>query len=174
MFNELNTLKLFFEDPVREYNVREVARLLKIAPATASKFLKTFEKKGILLGRKERMLLLYKANVESEVYRDLKIYYNLRILKDSGLIEELNKFYLKPTIILYGSFAKGYDVKESDIDLVVISEKNKKFTNLKKYEKKLLKDIQIFVVKSIKDLKNKHLMNNVLNGVVIQGRFEWI
>ncbi len=173
MFNELDILKIFFEDPNREFNVREAARVLKIAPATASKFLKKFDKKRILIGRKERMLLLYKANLDNELYRDLKVFYNLRKIKSSGFIEAIDKFYLKPTIIFFGSASKGYDVKESDFDFIIISEKKKDFPHQKKFEKKLMKNFQIFVVKSIKGLRNEHLMNNVLNGIVIQGRFEW-
>jgi len=73
MFKELNNLKVFFESPAREFNVRETARILKIAPATASKRLKEFAKKGILKERKERFLNLYKPNFESELYLDLKL-----------------------------------------------------------------------------------------------------
>ena len=56
MFKELNTLELFFESPIREFNVREMARLLKISPATASSELKKMAAKGILVKRKERIL----------------------------------------------------------------------------------------------------------------------
>jgi len=66
MFKELNTIKLFFEEPIREFNVREVARILKISPATASKELKKFSEVGLVKERKERVLKLYKANLESD------------------------------------------------------------------------------------------------------------
>ena len=35
MFKELNILKVFFESPNKEFNVREIARIVKIAPAQA-------------------------------------------------------------------------------------------------------------------------------------------
>lgn len=174
MFKELNTLKVFFEDPEREFNVREYARLLKISPATASKSLQLMAKKSLLSVRRERMLILYKANLESELYRDLKIFYNLQKIKASGLINELNDFYLKPVIVLFGSCAYGFDVKESDCDMLIISEKVDDFPWIKKYEQKLKRKLQFFVVKSIKDLKNEHLINNILNGVNIQGKIKWI
>jgi len=173
MFKKLNILKLFFEEPTREFNVREVARILKISPATASKELKNLAKKGVLKERKERVLNLYKANLEDDLYRDIKIFYNLRKIKDSGLLKELNKFYLKPTIVLFGSCAYGTDTKTSDFDLLIISEKTK-VLDVKKFEKKIKRKIQLFVVKDIKDLKNKHLINNVLNGITIQGKVKWI
>ncbi|MEK6827074.1 MAG: nucleotidyltransferase domain-containing protein [Nanoarchaeota archaeon] len=174
MFKELNTIKIFFESPTREFNVREVGRILKIAPATASNQLKFFVKKRMLKERKERNLLLYKADLESGNYLDAKKCYNVRKIKDSGLLEALNKFYLKPTISLFGSASRGLDAENSDIDLLIISEKNAEFTHKEIFEKKLNRRLQLFVVKRIKDLKNEHLMNNVLNGTVLQGEIKWI
>jgi predicted nucleotidyltransferase len=169
MFKELNTLKLFFEKPSKEFNVREIARLLKISPATASKELKELYKNSFLKFRKERMLDLYKANFDSEEYKDLKIYYNIRKLKTSNFINELNTFYLYPTIILFGSCSKGEDIESSDIDLVIISEKIKEFPELKKFEKLFGKEIQIFNIRKISDISNEHLINNILSGITIQG-----
>ncbi len=174
MFRKLNILKLFLEEPTREFNTREVARLLKIAPATASKELKNLEKKGLLRGRKERILHLYKADIESELYKDTKIFYNLRKIKDSGFIQALNNFYLKPTIVMFGSCAFGMDTETSDFDFLIISEKTKDFPNIKKFEKKVNRKLQLFIVKKIKDLTNEHLINNILNGIVIQGKIKWI
>lgn len=173
MAEKLNTMKVFFEEPSREFNIREAARLLKIAPATASKELSKMEKEGLLKKRDERMLKLYRANIENESYKDLKLFYNIRKIKEE-LIEELNKFYLKPTIILFGSASKGSDVEDSDFDLIIVSEKTKEFPDIKKFEKKINRKIQLFAVKNIKDLKNNHLINNILNGIVLQGELKWI
>ena len=174
MFKELNNLKIFFEFPIREFNVREVARILKITPATASTQLKSFAKKGFLKQRKERNFIFYKANLENRVYIDSKIFYNIIKIRKSGLIEDLNKFYIKPTIILFGSYAQGLDIENSDIDLLIISEKKSSFNQVNKYKKKLNRDIQLFVVKKIQNLKNEHLINNVLNGITLQGELKWI
>jgi predicted nucleotidyltransferase len=173
MFKELNILKIFFESPMREFNVREAARILKIAPATASSQLKLFTKDNILKEKRERNFILYRANIDSEEYKDIKRYYNIKKIKDSGLIEELNKSYIKPAIILFGSAYEGMDVENSDIDLVVISEKTSEFKDIEKFEKKLNRPIQMFIVKDLKDLKNPHLINNILNGIVIQGELKW-
>lgn len=173
MFKELNVLRLFFENPNREFNIREVARILELSPASVSVKLRKFAKNGILGESKERNFIFYRANMDSEFFRDLKLFYNLRKLRESGLIESLNNFYLKPTIILYGSFSKGLDVEESDIDLVVISENNKEFTHIEKFEKKLNKNIHILSVKNLKNLKNDYLIDNVINGIVLQGVLQW-
>ncbi len=174
MFKDLAILKPLLESPLKDQGVREFARAQKISPATASKILKAYSKKGIIKERKERIFLLYKANIENEFYRDLKIFYNIRKIKESGLVESLNQFYLKPTIILFGSAAKGEDLEESDFDILIISEKTKEFPEKKIFERKINRKIQFFIVKKIKDLKNEHLINNILNGIKIQGEVQWI
>lgn len=174
MFKELNTLGVFFESPSREYHVREVARILKITPATASKELKRLAKIGILKERRLKIFKFYKANLENDLYRDLKRFYVIRKIKESSLVEELNRFYLKPTIVLFGSASHGLDTENSDIDLLVLSEKTKELPDLTKFEENINRKIQIFPVRHIRDLKNKHLINNVLNGIVLQGEIKWI
>lgn len=174
MFKEINTLRPFFENPYKQYSVREAARILNITPATASKKLKDFAKKEILKYEKSRAYDLYQANIDNVAFRDIKVYYSITKIRQSKLLEELNKFYLKPTIILFGSTAGGYDTEESDIDLVVISENKKEFPKQKDFEKKLKKKIQLFIINDLKELRNEHLINNVLGGIVLQGEIRWI
>ncbi|MBU2616450.1 MAG: nucleotidyltransferase domain-containing protein [Nanoarchaeota archaeon] len=174
MFKELNTLKIFLENPTKGFSVRESARILKKAPATISKELKKFAKQNILQEQKIRGSNIYKANLDSELFRDIKIFYTITKIKQSKLIESLNQFYGKPTIILFGSGAHGLDTETSDYDLVIISEKRQEFPEKNKYEKLLKKELNIFLVKSLKNLKNDHLVNSVLNGTVLQGEIKWI
>lgn len=173
MFKELNTLKPFLENPLKEYGVRELAKVLGLAPATVSKKLKSFAEESVLVHRKERNLDLYRANLEDNSYLDIKVYYNIRKIRESGIIERLNDFYLKPTIVLFGSASNGMDTPESDIDLLIISEKTD-ICELERYEKKLNRGIQLFVHKNMRQIKNNHLANNMLNGIVLQGGIEWI
>ena len=117
---------------------------------------------------------LYRADFESYSYKDLKVYYTIRKLRESNLIESLKEFYLKPTIILFGSCSKGIDTETSDIDIAVISEKTSEFPGREEYGKKLKREIQLFAVKRLKELRNKHLISNVLNGIILEGELIWI
>jgi len=173
MFNEIKILKYFFENPNTEFNVREIARLLKITPATASKKLKELEKMKILKYRQERIYDFYKADLESSSYKDVKTYYTIRKIRESGFIDKINELYIKPTIILFGSASKGLDTETSDIDLVIISENTKEFQLKKDFEKKLNKPLQLFIVGKLDNLKNNYLINNVLNGIILQGEVIW-
>ena len=174
MFKELNIMKPFLESPTREFNVREASRLLKISPATASKELLALSKRGLLRERKERRFIFYQSDTESEKYRDFKIFYNINKIRESGLLESLNKFYLKPSVMLFGSAAHGLDTETSDFDLVVLSEKTSVFQEKAKFDNILNRNLQIFNCKSLKDFKNEHLINSMLNGIVIQGEIKWI
>ncbi|MEA3229944.1 MAG: ArsR family transcriptional regulator, partial [archaeon] len=163
MFKKINTLRPFFDAPNTEFNVREIARMLKITPATASKRLKELKDAGFIKYRKERIFDLYKADLDSEEYRNLKIYSTIRMLNSTGFIEALNRFYLKPAIIMFGSASKGLDIEASDIDFLIITENKRQIPDIDKFEKKLNRKIQLFIHKNIKEIKNEHLINNMIN-----------
>jgi predicted nucleotidyltransferase len=174
MFSDIVNLKPFLEDLQKEWAVREYARKMKIAPATASKLLNKYSKDRFLQKRKDRIYHLYKADIESQGYRDLKVYYNITKLRKSGLIEALNEFFHFPTIVLFGSKANGYDVRDSDYDIFVISPEKEQF-KLDEFEKKLKAPIQLFVHSNLKEIGNKHLVNNMVEGITLQrGGTEWI
>ena len=80
----------FIEDPNGWFHIREIAKLAGLSPTTATSYLEDFRKRGILLRKKERNNVLYKANSESYNYKDLKLYYNIKKFRDSGLINFLN------------------------------------------------------------------------------------
>jgi predicted nucleotidyltransferase len=167
-------LESFIEEPEKEFFVREIARKLNKSPATISKYLKNYEKQGILISKEKFNHLLFKANTESIKFKQLKLSYNLNKIYESGLIDFLIKEFNHPNaIILFGSFAKAENIKTSDIDIFIVSSRKKEL-NLEKYEKKLGYNVQLFVEKDIKKLKekNKELLNNIINGITLYGFFE--
>jgi len=169
-------LEYFFKEPEREFHVRELAKLVKKSPTTVSKYLKQFEYKKYLLSEKKLNHLLFKANSESSSFKYLKLFSNIKKLHESGLLTSLIEEFNHPkAIILFGSFSKGEDIADSDIDLLIITP-IKKEINLLKFEKVLDHKIQLFqysdkemgVMKS----KNKELINSWINGVVLNGYWE--
>ena len=98
------------------------------------------------------------------------------VLHESGLIEYLVEAFNQPeAIVLFGSFSKAEDNKNSDVDILIISSK-KQEPNVEKFEKKLNHKIQLFIhsKKELEKLKNKNkeLFNNWINGIVVYGYFE--
>lgn len=169
-------LKYFIVEPEREYHIRELAKLTKLSPTTISKYLNEFSKKEILVFRKKFNHLLFKADNENPNFRDIKFSYNLRILRESGLIDFLIKEFNHPkAIILFGSFAKAEDNLNSDIDILIITP-IRKDVDLKKFENILKHKIQLFLhsnkeIDKIK-IKNKELINNWVNGIRLYGFWE--
>ena len=76
-----------------------------------------------------------------------------------------------PPIVLFGSFAKGEDIEDSDIDLY-IETLSKKNIDLEKFEKLLKRKIQIFRHKNLNEISNPHLANNIINGIILNNYIE--
>jgi len=168
MLNIIYTLKPFVEDNYKEVGVREYSRMMGITAPTASKRLKMFMSEDVLKSRKERGYLLFRANRDSGVLRDLsRIYWKQKLKKVIGF---LNLEFYEPTIVLFGSLSKLESKKDSDVDLAIFT-KFKKKLNLSKYEKDLKREIQIFSFKSL-DKVNRELRMNILNGYLIQGELK--
>ena len=125
MFKEINNLKIFFEEPEREFHLREIARIIRKNPVTVKRKLEEFVKKKVLSLKKERKFYFYSSNVENPVYKEVKRQYNREKLTNSGLIDFLKEEFNFPVIILFGSFEKGEDNKNSDVDLCIITNTKK-------------------------------------------------
>lgn len=118
---ESKVLALFFENPSREFYLREVGVRAKISVGAAKKYLDKLAKAGILSARRQGNMRLFRANRESPAYKQKKVAYTVERIVSSGLLDALMRF--KPSsIVLYGSFARGEDDEKSDIDILVISE----------------------------------------------------
>jgi predicted nucleotidyltransferase len=169
-------LNLFIEEPEKEFHVRQISKIIKKSPTTTSKYLKEYEKKGILTSKENLNHLFFKANSENAEFKQIKLCYNLDLLNKSGLIEKINGEFNNPeAIILFGSFAKAENTKKSDIDLLIISP-IKKEINLKQFEKKIKFQIQLHIhskedIERMKN-KNKDLLNNFVNGIKLRGFWE--
>lgn len=171
-----NLLEYFIREPEREFHVRELAKLVKKSPTTVSKYLTIFKKKNLLNSRKKLNHLLFKANIVNSAFKDLKFSYNLRKLRGSGLLDYLNKKFNYPeAIVLFGSFKKAEDIIGSDIDILIITPL-KKNIDLIRFEKILDHKIQLFMHSRMEinkmKIKNKELLNNFVNGVVLEGFWE--
>ena len=175
MVNKINTIRIFLEDVNGEFHLREIARMMKKSPATVKKYLAESVKEGIVLKKKERGFEIYKANTESNKYKELKKIYNKNKIIESGLLKFLVQKFNIPVIIVFGSYARGEDNKNSDIDFFILSEIKTNVT-LDKYEKLLKRRIQVhnFNKKQFNELKKKNpeLINSIINGIVLNGFLE--
>ena len=74
------------------------------------------------------------------------------------------------SIVVFGSYQKGEDTEDSDIDIFV--EANEEKINLEKFEKLLNRKIQLHFNPNFKTY-SKELKNNIANGWVFGGYLKY-
>lgn len=173
METKLTILGRFFEDPNKKFSIRELARILKINHTTVRQYLNKFVKEGFLSVKREGLYSFYQLILSKKAI-NLKLYYNLEKVRESNIIQDLEKIYDLPVIVLFGSYSSAMDDKTSDIDICLISNVEKEF-NAEKYEKKLNRKVSLhkFTKESWNKTKklNPNLINNICNGIVLSGEF---
>jgi len=152
-------------------NQREISNILNVSPTAIAKALPLLKKEEIIKIEKEHKvnlnLISFNRDFEKAIF--LKRVENLKMVYESGIVQFLYNHLPGSTIILFGSYSKGEDVFNSDIDLAVIGYKEKNL-NLEEFNKKLGRIININYYSSWNI--NKNLKNNLLNGITLVGGIE--
>ncbi|MBU1030474.1 MAG: nucleotidyltransferase domain-containing protein [Nanoarchaeota archaeon] len=161
----------FFENPTVRLRVRAIERETKSALPSVIRYTKELQEEEILKKQLISNVTFFSANRSSKKYLLQKKQYNIERIYSSGLLDFLIEQYSNPTIILFGSYSKGEDFEESDIDIYLQTENPKK-SSINTYEKYLSKKIQLFQYKSLKQINNKELANNIINGQILNGFLE--
>ncbi len=167
-YNRYRVLKVFLDSPTREFGLREISRLVKLAPVSVLRYLREFEKEELIGKLEKNGKPIYKAERENEnfiFYKKLSILYELN---DSNLIEFLWQKLAPQALILYGSYAKGEATENLDIDIFVIGKK--KEIELDKFRNILGKEIHLMFDSDFKSIP-KELKNNLINGIILKGYF---
>ncbi len=146
---------------------REIAIALGVSPTAVANSVRNLKIKNLVKIEVVKTINFTSLNRENPKAIFLKKVENQKQLYISGLQDFLEEQLAGATIILFGSYAKGEDTINSDIDIAVIGRKEKSI-NTKFYEKTLKRHININFYDFWKDI-HKHLRNNILNGVVLCG-----
>ena len=162
-------LRLLFVKAGTQLNGRNIARILEVSQPAVSKALPKLRDMEFINVKKDKesKRLSIELNMENHHAVWLKRADNLKQIYDSGLMQFLYDSLPGTTIILFGSYAFGEDTITSDIDLAVIGLKPKQL-NLTEFHKILNKEIIINYYDSFKNI-DKHLLNNILNGITLKG-----
>ena len=157
-------LEVVFKWPTTEFTVRDLAKRVKASAPTISKIVKDLEKEGIVKIKKEKNYFKITGNVENEKFRELKRAYN--ILSLSELKNEIVRNVSPNLICVFGSYAFGEDIEDSDIDIFVEADKYPDI-DLSTFERKLNRKIHLIVGRLEK--MPKELKESILSGVVLYG-----
>tara|TARA_Y100000034_G_scaffold32032_1_gene39183 strand:+ start:490 stop:1014 length:525 start_codon:yes stop_codon:yes gene_type:complete len=159
----------FFLNPTKKLRVRQIEREVKIPLPSVTRYVKELIKENFLKKETITNIIAYSADRTSETYLLEKKLFNIKQLQ--SLKNYLKQELSNPTIIVFGSFARGEDVEISDIDIYVETSL-KKQPILNNFEQQLQRTIQLFLSKSIHDITNKELANNIINGITLNGFME--
>lgn len=161
----------FFVNPSAKLRVRQIERELKIPLPSVLRYVKELESEDILSTLNLGNVVFYTANRSSNKYLLEKKLFNIFSIYNSGFIDFIMKELSNPPVIVFGSYAKGEDLENSDIDLYIETQSNRDL-RLENFEQILKRKIQIFKYQNIHKVKNPYLANNIINGVILNGLVE--
>jgi predicted nucleotidyltransferase len=165
-------LRLLFIKVGTHLNQRQIARFLEVSQPAVMKSLPGLEKEGLIKIKqdKESKRWSIEINRDSQRVMQLKRIDNLKLIYETGLAEFLEKEFAGATIILFGSYSRGEDTINSDIDIAVIGRKEK-MIELSEFEKVLERKISINFYTNFSGI-HKHLKENLCNGILLVGGIE--
>ncbi len=160
-------LRLLFIKAGTKLNQRDIANFLKVSPPAVMKALPNLNN-FIKISKNKRWSI--ELNRDNQNIMHLKRVDNLKQIYDAGLADFLENEFPGATIILFGSYSRGEDLINSDIDIAVIGRKDK-LLDLTKYEKELERQININFYDSFTKI-HKNLKENLCNGILLSGGIE--
>ena len=171
--NKLLVLSLYLGDYTRRFYLREISRLTKIPLKTTQNIISSLESDNILISIKEGKNKYFKlnlSNIEAKFYLlQAEIYKTMLFInKYSTFKSFLKDVKVNVPIIVFGSFANFAANKDSDVDLLVISNEQQKLPlhliPYKVHEIMLSKKVFFKSVKTqevlIKEIEEKHVILN--------------
>ncbi|MFH1619674.1 MAG: nucleotidyltransferase domain-containing protein [bacterium] len=164
-------LAIFFTNPEQEYFTRQLERLSGIYAANLQRELLKMEDGGLLESRHLGKLKLYKLNMRHPLYSELKSL----VAKTIGL-EEIIRSGISAVkgvtaACIYGSFARGEERSNSDIDVLIIGnniDEDNLIRVLKSLEEKLQREINYSLYSSEDWRKRKKAKDSFIVEVMKQ------
>jgi len=114
----MKLLEVFLADPLIQLHEREVIRHTGVSKGSANAILRLLSKKSILVREDRGRMAFYRLNLDDPLTRQIKVLLNVQGLR--GLVEKVKPHATR--IIMFGSCAEGTDARESDVDLLVLSD----------------------------------------------------
>ncbi len=159
-------LRQFFEQPAKGFQIRGLARSLRMPKTTVGYHVNALLKKGLVVKDREGVFPSFRANESSEKYRLAKRQEFLETLMDSGLMDYIEGETRPACVVLFGSFAKGEYASGSDIELFVQAAERP--LDLRKYERALGHPLHLLFETDLARMSDQ-LVNSIANGVKLSG-----
>ncbi len=163
--------ELIFNHPNRSFHIRELAKETGLSTTAVVSSIRDLDDSKIIRLEKTDLTTNVIADLDSESYRSYKKIFNLYRLEGHSVIRTLIDAFHAETIVLFGSFARGEDIENSDIDLLILTNSKEKqdiAALLGKYEQGLNRKINLHILPAL-DKSSKEFKNAVANGIVLHG-----
>lgn len=116
----MKILEFLFANPSKEFSQSNLISKLGIAKPTGIKALNHLEKNGLVLTKRIGKTKLYRLNQHDFLCIQLKRIFNLT---SGQLLEFVKSLKDSKKIIVFGSYARGEDTENSDIDIIVVTDR---------------------------------------------------
>lgn len=165
--NDLEILNILQNNPK---HIRQIAKDLDMIPSTVMRTVRTLMEENVVdykkIGKNKEFYL--KDSIEKNIYLNLaENYKKLKIIqkpKIRRIVEELIKTTNNELIVLFGSYSKGIENKNSDIDIYIEIKSNSLKKELEKISNKLSIKIGDFDKESLlgkEIIKNHIIIQNI-------------
>ncbi len=168
-------LEWFFSYPQEETSLSDLCTHADVSRTTGRTIVLHLQKKGFLEVRPLGKTWKIRANSEHEYFITKKIPSNLHYIYESGIIDWVKKNIPQGrNIILFGSYRRGEDTQDSDIDIAVetVEDQTLKIHILLLPELRYRKTIEVNIHIFSKKRVNINLFNSIANGIVLDGFLE--
>ena len=160
--------ELIFNSPNKTFHIRKLAKEAGLSTTSIISATEELEKFEIVKIEKTYLTTNIKANLGADTYIFYKKIFNLYRLERYAIIEQLKRTFHPETIVLFGSFARGEDIEESDVDILIITNRKEVEIDLDAYEKLLNRKINLHVLSSL-EKSSSEFKNSIANGIVLHG-----
>lgn len=115
--NALKVLAYIIENPGREFIEKEIQKATGISKGGVNSALRDLAQKKLVERKRRGRMYFYTTQVNNPFIKQLKVLKNIARL--SPLVKKLKG--LSQKIILFGSWSRGENLKDSDIDLCILT-----------------------------------------------------
>jgi len=159
--NQLLLLRLFYTNPEKSFYMQEVGRILGKKPGVFQRTLNGFVEDGLVLSEYRGHARFFQANARHPLFPELKKI----VEKTVGVAGTLRNLFRRikgaKMALLYGSFAKGKERKDSDIDLLIVgnpSIEDQLLKQIPKFEKEFQREInyKLYSDREYREKRAKH------------------
>ncbi|MDD4203314.1 MAG: nucleotidyltransferase domain-containing protein [Candidatus Omnitrophica bacterium] len=169
LLSKINRQVLYFlcQFPYDSFYSAQIAKKTSLSKGGVSQSLRFLTKEKLIIVQRKGRMAFYQINISSPIIQSFKLFYNLLMLRP--FIEAIKPYSSK--IVLFGSCADGTDSNQSDIDMLVISNKKSEVsTCLSSF--KTVRKIQV-ILKSPEEYISLEKKEPVFYNEIQKGRVLW-